>query len=162
MNYNECNRCYNCYQSSRDKIIIRKEMNSNLLYYYSFAPCSIDMERQFRENVLHKARRYVTRIITDVTIVIIHRCDRTIIRRMRTDPIPVQCACPKGKIARLSVDLRAAGREVAAAHRARLLSKRARREREKIHRYIHRTRPGPRGSCVVKPVRFYDRLLPTS
>jgi len=88
--------------------------------------------------------------------------DRTIIRRMRTNLIPGQCACRKGKIVCLSVNLRAAGRGVAAANRAHLLSKRGRREREKIHRYIHKTRSGPRGSCVVKPVRFYDRLLPTS
>lgn len=116
----------------------------------------------FAEVFLHKARRYAARIIVDVMRVIIHRAiERSFVGCARTSPLPwFNAPCLKGKIVRLSVNLRAPRRGAAAAHRAHLLSKRGRREREKIHRYIHKTRPGPTGSCVVKPVRFYDRLLP--
>jgi len=49
----------------------------------------------------------------------------------------------------LSVNLRAAGRGVAAANRAHLLSKRGRREREKIHRYIFIRRDRDRGEAAL-------------
>jgi len=70
--YNKCDWCYIRLQSCDDKMITEEKL-IQISDYYSIGSSNVDMQRQLHGNILHKAKRYVTRIIMDVMNVIIHR-----------------------------------------------------------------------------------------
>lgn len=126
--------------------------------HYSIAACSVDIERQFRKNILHKSKA-----IHYANYERYHSShDRMIICRKYpwtsyqfTTPVEREKSC---------VYRRAAGCGIAAAHRARLLSKRARREREKIHRYSWDEAEGKlrcETGKILRPVITHQQATPT-